>query len=80
MALEEIRSRIYAMAQATNNDFVHTNIHYYENISIDLLEIAIVTLKNIVVVVKNDENIDECLIHADEVFYMLDRWEKSNER
>lgn len=79
VALEEIRSRIYEMALVTNNDFSHSDIHHYENVSYDLLEMAIVTLKNIVVVL-NDENISKCITNADEVYFMLDRWESANER
>lgn len=79
VALEEIRSRIHAIALATNNDFIHNNIHYYENVSFELLEMAIVTLRNIVAVL-NDENMDECIANADEIYFMLDRWESSNER
>ena len=76
VVLEEMRSSINRVAIATDNDFNHFDIYYYEQVSTSLLEMAIVTLRNIAEAM-NDGNIDECVNNADEVLYMLDRWEKA---
>ena len=76
VVLEEMRSSIDRLAMATDNDFNHPDVYYYEHVSTSLLEMGIVTLRNIAEVM-NEGNVDECVNNADEVFYMLDRWEKA---
>lgn len=77
VALEIIRSCINRIAVVMNEDFTHTNLHFYV-LQISLLEMAIVNLRNLTRVVDTNK-IEEYLNDSDEVFDMLDRWETTNE-
>ena len=78
VCIEVIRSCINRLAVLTNNDFEHRNIMYYYSIPISLLEMSILALRNIAETM-NFKNVEECIKDAEEILFMLDRWEKSKE-